>query len=161
MGYFTSSQLETYDGYSAARSGSGGWPRFSPGPGRSFSLLLLIFLFLAPLFSSCDVVMDVEGALTGEERVNRATALDQFRLAILANGQICPENIGAGFYAMDSVLAGLINQSTYIKSTVDGCSAMLMIAPCGLHADTDTLIGTNLYRAILRSCGLRSGDPNL
>lgn len=126
-------------------------------------IFAFFFVASALIFQSAgcsNVTMDLQEIFTGEERVDRKYTIERMKLGILANIQICPGNQAAGLYAMESVLPHEISRENYIASTVEACSVILSVTPCGQNI-SDPLIGTNLYTAIIRSCGLRHGEVQI
>lgn len=121
-----------------------------------FAASFLFSLFYAPV-SCSNLDTEFQSAVTGIEMVEREYVVSSFETAILINGAICPENQAEAYYAREEVVRSEVRKSIYVKSTADNCQVLLLATPCGFSTREPLLTG-NLYRSIIRTCGLQHGE---
>ena len=99
--------------------------------------------------------------LTGVDSIGREEAKSLLQMAIQINMyQTCPGNVNfnAGTYALEAVVPNELTQSRYTRGSIDLCFAALAVTPCNLEPDSNATILGNLYRSVLRSCGLEPSE---
>ncbi len=125
--------------------------------GKTLTLALMI-LGSVFLTSCSNAIADIQDLVEGEERLSRKDTIDEIKMGIAMNTQVCPGNFEAGMYAIEVVVHREISRDTYIASTVENCKILLTVTPCLGSFSGDALYSTNIYAAVIRACGLEHGE---
>ena len=87
--------------------------------------------------------------------VNRKQAREMLRTGVRININVCPENTFAGWYAIEATIPNELNYAHYDGATVNNCSLLLAVAPCGLNPNSFQPLQLNLYNGLIQACGLK------
>ena len=148
----------------SARPASGSLAGYSPVnrplPKRLLTRICLLLCFCGSFSLGC-LWLDPSllSVWYGEEVMDREEAKEELRSAVRLNVATCPENDGAGAYAIEFIIPNEINHLRYFRKSIEDCATVMLLVPCDppieIETEDDDQVQAQIFLPALRACNPR------